>query len=70
MSIHTVICNAVKSDGSVCGPPAIVHNSRHEFRTKLYGHHSGQISHELTVSHYDIECPQCGLRSMTTGPEQ
>jgi len=62
MSIQTVICNSVKPDGSVCGQPAIVHNARYEYQTKLYGHHSGQISHQLKASHYDIECPDCGHR--------
>ena len=62
MSITTVICNAVKSDGNPCGQPSIVHNSRHEYATELFRDAGGIVGHTLTASHYDIECPDCGNR--------
>ena len=65
MQATTIICAAVKSDGSLCGESAVVRKTRYEFDTLRLYDERGSTKHKLRATHYDIECPKCGPRTQS-----
>ena len=65
MQATTIICAAVKPDGSACGELAVIRKTRYQFDTLPLYDQPGGMQHELRETHYDIDCPRCGPRTQS-----
>jgi hypothetical protein len=62
MQPATIICDNRRADGAPCGENALVHMVHYIYAAEQ-GAGQEAITHVLSETHYDIECPRCGRRT-------
>jgi hypothetical protein len=62
MRARTITCEAVGADGALCGETAVVHMIHYVYGVSSDSNARG-FNHVHRETHYDIECPACGLRT-------
>jgi hypothetical protein len=59
MPPKTIPCDNVRTDGAICGEPALIHLVHYIYDMKQEG---DETLHVLRGTSYEVDCPSCGRR--------